>query len=285
MRKPLTYLLLAMVSIMHTSCADHDDPKLTPIDTTQIEINADVKVSPASTWLAESEELTISLSNIDMSAPKGVVLKSIALVANNGQSRYTIDDKPFSGQPLVFKVPLNGMTGRLNFSLRGNVIKKDCRDAEVIVADNIQQIVFSQTPVFECQGWLYVSVKGRSTTGEEYSHSFTVRSTDNLTIAVPQSELYWTPASGTASTLEISLGSGATTWSPNTTFESAIAKTAIGNSSADPTTFKTTLSNTPGALKDMKLQLYVRATYFGTWENITIDPYNLTSVFGITETE
>ncbi len=231
--------------------------------------------------------LYLNVSDVKMKAPDGVVLKSISLVANNGSSRYVIDEKPFSGNPMEFKVPLRSMQGRVYFSLRGNLIKKDSRDAEVIITDNIQKIVFSETPEFECQGWLYVSVKSKSTSGEEYSHSFEVKSADAdyFAIAVPQSELYWTPISGTASTLEISLGSGATAWSPNTTFDCKITDTAIGNSSGDPSTLKITIPNSPGSLNSQKLQLYVRTSYFGTWEDVTIEPYNLTTVYTIIETE
>lgn len=214
-----------------------------------------------------------------------MVLRSISLIANNGSARYEIDDKPFSGEPLEFKVPLSGVRGRVNFSLRGNLIKKDSRDAEVIIEDNIQRIVFSETPEFECEGWLYVSVKSKSTSGEEYSHSFETVSTDHFTIPVPRSELYWEPSSGTASTLEVTIGSGANAWSPNTTFDCKITNTAIGTSSADGPTMKLTIPNTPGSLTAQKLQLYVRTTYFGTWENVTIAPYNLTNVFGIVEAE
>lgn len=279
--------LPAIISAVFQSCADHDDPELAPIDTTQVEVSARVTDSPDSRWLNVTEEMTVNVSDVKMKAPDGVVLKSISLVANNGSSRYVIDEKPFSGNPMEFKVPLRSMQGRVYFSLRGNLIKKDSRDAEVIITDNIQKIVFSETPEFECQGWLYVSVKSKSTSGEEYSHSFEVKSADAdyFAIAVPQSELYWTPTSGTASTLEISLGSGATAWSPNTTFDCKITDTAIGNSSGDPSTLKITIPNSPGSLNSQKLQLYVRTSYFGTWEDVTIEPYNLTTVYTIIETE
>ncbi|MDE5995170.1 MAG: hypothetical protein K2G60_06625 [Oscillospiraceae bacterium] len=286
MKKALFSLLIAILCalILH-SCADHDDPQLAPIDTTQVRINASVKDTPNSRWLTETEEMTISVSNVEMSAPKGVVLRSISLIAQSGSIKYLVDEKPFSGEPLEFKIPLNGMKGRINFSLRGNLIKQNSRDAEVIIKDNIQRIVFSETPEFKCEGWLYVSVKSKSTTGEEHNSSFEVRSSDPFTIPVPASKLYWEPSSGTASTIEVTLGSGATAWSPNTSFECAISKTAIGHSSGDPATLKMTIPNTPGALNSQNLQLYVLTTYFGTWEDVTIDNSNLTNVFGITETE
>lgn len=285
MKSILFYALLATVSMMLPSCLDHDDPKLSPIDTTQVKITATVKDYPDTRWLNVAEELIVNVSDIEMTAPKGVVLRSVSIVANNGTGIYTVDDKPYSGEPLEFKVPLRMLKGRVNFSLRGNLIKKDSRDAEIIIADNIQKLIFSEEPKFECEGWLYVSVKGKSTTGEEYSHSFEVKSDENLTIPIAQSELYWTPSSGTASTIEVALGGGADAWSPNTTFDCNILKTAIGNSSGDEPTLRMTIPNTPGALNSEKLQLYVLTSYFGTWEDISIEPYNLTNVFDIVETE
>ena len=97
-----------MVAGVFASCADHDDPQLAPIDTTQVKITATVKDEPNSSWMSVSEEMTISVSDIEMTAPKGVVLRTVSLVANNGLSTYLIDDKPFSGQPMEFKVPLVG---------------------------------------------------------------------------------------------------------------------------------------------------------------------------------
>lgn len=285
MKKILIFTLLSAICIIIPSCADHDDPKLAPIDTTQVKITASVKDSPDPIWFTTSEEMTILVSDIEMTAPKGVVLRSISLVANSGTSRGTIDEKPYSGEPLEFKVPLRGLQGRINFTLQGNLIKKNCRDAEIIIADNIQKIIFSEQPKFECEGWLYVSVKSTSTTGEEYTKTFETKSTDHFTIPVPQSDLYWTPTSGTASTLEITLGSGATAWSPNTKFDCTITKTAVGHSSGGEPTLKLIIPNKPGSLNSEKLQVYVKTSYYGTWENVTIEPYNLTNVFDIVETE
>lgn len=285
MNRFFIYTLLAAVCLIIPSCADHDDPKLAPIDTTQIKITAAVKDTPQSTWSNTSEEMTILVSDVEMKAPKGIVLRSISLVANNGNSRGIIDEKPYSGEPIEFKVPLTGLQGRVNFTVLGNLIKKNSRDAEIIIADNIQKIIFSEEPKFNCEGWLYVSVKSKSTTGEEYFKTFEVKSDEHLNIPVPQSELYWTPTTGTATELELSLGGGATAWSPNTTFECKITKCAIGHSSGDEATMKVTIPNTPGSLAALRLQEYIRTTYFGTWENVTIDPYDLTNVFEITETE
>lgn len=285
MNKFLIFSLSVLISAVLLSCSDHDNPQLSPIDTTQVKITATVRNSPDSQWSTVTEQLTVTVSDVEMTAPKGVVLRSISLIATNGHSRYVVDDKPFSGEPLEFKVPLTSLQGRVNFSLRGNLIKKDSRDAEVIIKDNIQTIVFTESPEFECQGWLYVTVKSKSTSGEEYSHSFEAKSTDHFTLPVPQSELYWKPSSGTAPTLELTIGSGATAWSPNTTFDCKITKTAIGGSSGDDSTISMTIPNTPGSLTSRKLQLYVLTSYFGTWENVTIDPYNLTNIFGIVETE
>ncbi len=280
----LTALLLAIFSLA-TSCADHDDPQLSPIDTTRVKITATVKDIPNTSWLNITEELTISVSNIEMSAPKGVVLRSISLVANNGIGRYTVDDKPYSGEPLEFKVPLTMLKGRVSFSLRGNLIKKDSRDAEIIIADNIQKIVFSEEPEFKCEGWLYVSVTSKSTSGEIYENSFEVRSTDDLMIPIPQSKLYWTPQEGRASTLELALGAGGTAWSPNTTFDCKIINSTIGHSTGGDATLRLTIPNIPRSLGAEKLQEYIETSYSGTWENISIEPYNLTNVFSIVEVE
>lgn len=276
-------LLPALLCIIFSSCADHDDPELEPIDTTRVKISASVTEASNAWWMTVTEEMTIKVANVKMDAPKGVVLRSISLVANNGTMSFTVDDKPFSGETLEFKVPLRSLQGRINFSLRGNLIKKDSRDAEILIADNIQKIVFSEDPDFDCIGWLYVSVKSTSTTGEEYNHSFEVESKDHFSILVPQSELYWQPASGTATTLQLSLGSGATFWSPNTTFDCKIASTSIGHSSGDPATLQITIPNTPGALSAEKLQMYVMSKYYGTWEGVTIEPHNFLDVFGIGE--
>ncbi len=265
------------------SCSDHDDPQLAPIDTTQVKIKADVSQSPKVSWMTNSEELTIRVSDIEMTAPKGVVLRSISLLANTSLGRQTIDDKPYSGEPLEFKIPLVNLHGRVNFSLRGNLIKQNSRDAEIIIADNIQEIVFSEEPKLECEGWLKGTVRSTSTSGEEYEHSFEVKSDAQLDIKIPQSDLYWTPKEGTASTIEVTLESSASAWSSNTTFECGVTKTAIGYSSAAPATYTATLPNKPGALNAEKLQFYVHSTYFGTWENVTIDPYNLTTVYFIVE--
>lgn len=281
----LRITIIAFISLLAASCADHDDPKLAPIDTTKVKITANVTEAPSDTWMSISEEMTIRVSNIEMSAPKGVMLRSVSLIANSGNVRYNLNDKPFSGELLEFKVPLTNMRGRLNFTLIGNLVQKNSRDAEIIIADNIQKIVFSEQPKLECEGWLQVSVKSRSTTGEEYNQTFEARSNENIDIAIPRDKLYWVPSSGTASELEISLVSGAKAWSSNTTFDCKVTKSAIGHSSGGDSTLKLTIPNTPGSLNAQKLQLYILATYFGTWENVTIEPYNLTNVFSIIETD
>ncbi len=286
MKKALISFLIALLCVLVLqSCADHDDPQLAPIDTTLVKINATVREIPNAQWQAATEELTISVSNVEMSAPTGVVLRSISLLAQSANSTYIIDEKPFSGEPLEFKIPLNNFNGRINFSLRGNLIKQGSRDAEIIIRDNIQRIVFSENPEFECEGWLSISVKSKSTSGEEYNNSFEVRSSDHFTIPVPADQLYWTPESGTASTIELTIGSGATAWSPNTSFDCKIAFTAIGQTTGDPSTMKITIPNSPGSLSAQRLKLYVQTFYFGTWENVTIDDFKLLWVFGLVETK
>ncbi len=285
MNRILILSISAIIGLLLPSCADHDDPQLAPIDTSLVKISATVKDAPNTAWLTSSEEMTISVSNIAMTAPKGVVLRSVSLLVNTGTGRWVVDDKPFSGEPMEFKVPLLGMHGRMNFSLRGNIIKQDCRDAEVIIADNIQKIVFPESPELECSALLKISVKGKSTSGEEYTHSFEANSIDHFTIIVPRDELYWQPTTGTAPSLELTLEGSATAWSPNTTFESAISDIAIGQSSAGTNIYHTTIANTPGSLNALMLRQYVFASYFGTWENVTITPYKLTSIFSIVESK
>lgn len=264
-----------------TSCVDHDDPQLTPIDTTQVKISADVKVLPNNSWLNPTEEMTITVSNVEMNAPKGVVLRSLSLYKDG----YPIMTKPFSGETLEFKLPLSNIIGRLNISVIGNLIQKNCRDAEILIADNIQKIIFTQTPILECEGLLNVTVKSVSTSGEEYNKRFDVKSKDHFTIVIPQSELFWTPTEGTASTMEITFGGGATTWSPNSTLESKVTRINWGSKNPDDPVLKITIPNTPGALNQEKLQLYVTAQYYGVTENITVEPQNLISVFDIVESD
>lgn len=275
--------LIFLSSFFIVSCSDADEPQLDPIDTSLIKIDASIKCTPTSQWLVPTQQLSIKVSNIEMTAPQDVILQSISLIANDGTKTDIIDNKPFSGKDLEFRVSLNNLQGRVNFSLKGTLAKKGCRDAEILIADNIERIIFSEIPDFECQGRLIITVHSLSTTGEEYSNSFEVTSSDHFTIPVPQEKLYWQPTSGTAPSLDISLGSGATAWSPNTTFKPEITKTAIGTSTGDAPTAKFSIPNTPGSLEALKLQLYVITSFFGTWENVTIEPYSLTNIFAITE--
>lgn len=278
-----SFSLLLTFSLLFCGCSDSDEPQSEPIDTSLVKVRANVKGSPTSPWMVPSEQFSIKVTDIDMTAPEGVILQSISLIANYGSTTEVINTKPFSGEDLDFRVSMNNMKGRVNFSVQGKLVKKGCDDAEIIIADNIELIVFSEMPEFECQGRLMINVHSESTTGEEYDNFFEVVSSDHFTVAVPQSKLYWQPETGIASTLEINMGSGASAWSPNTTFTPEILKTAIGKSTGDESFFKFTIPNTPGSLEAMKLQLYVITSYFGTWENVTIEPYSLTNVFGITE--
>ncbi len=74
MNRSLLITLLIVIVTLIQSCADHDDPQLSPIDTSQVKINATVNDTPNTTWLNITEELTISVSNIELSASKGVFL-------------------------------------------------------------------------------------------------------------------------------------------------------------------------------------------------------------------
>lgn len=278
--KKLIIPFLFIASMFVTSCADHDDPELSPIDTTQVKIAATVHEYPTDSWLNPTEEMTISVSNVKMDAPKGVVLRSISL-CNNGRP---IMDKPYSGETLEFKIPMSGLiAGRLNFSIVGHLIQKNCRDAEILIADNIQRILFTQTPNMDCEGKVNIEVKSVSTSGEEYSHSFEVKSIDYFTIPVPQSELYWSPKDGTASTLELTLTGEGRAWSSNSTLDGTITNIYWGSRNPDGPVLKVTVPNTPGALNSEHLQLYVMAEYYGVNEGISVKPQKLLSVFSLVE--
>lgn len=276
----LTLAIMLIVCVIATSCADHDDPELSPIDTSNVKISAKIDASPTSTWLSSTEEMTIRVFDVVMSAPKGVVLRNIVL-CNNGQR---IIRKPYSGEALEFKVPLNYMNGRANFSVIGDLIQKNCRDAEILIADNIQRIVFTQIPKLDYKAHLNVTVKSVSTTGEEFYQWFDVESNETgVIIQIPEDKLYWTPTSGTASTIELVLGGGAETWSSNSTLESEITGISWNTyKPADPV-LKITIPNVPGSLDKLKLRMDVNARFFGSTENITIEPQNLSLSFFVQE--
>ncbi len=278
MKKIIQILLLGICCIA-TSCADHDDPELTPINTTDVKINADIDVVPSAKWLNPTEEVTIRVSNVNMVAPKGIVLRSISLY----ESGQKILDKPFSGENLEFRVPLTYMQGRVYFSIIGNLIQKNCRDAQILIEDNIQVIVFSQTPKLDCKAHINVSVKSVSTSGEEFSQRFDVESNEAGVVLIPQDKLYWTPTSGTASTIELTLGGGADTWSSNSTLQSEVTRISWGSKYPVEPVLNLSISNQPGSLDKEKLDMYVLATYYGTTENITIEPQRLTTLFEIRE--
>ena len=201
--------LLFLYSFLVASCSDREEPQLAPIDTSSVKIEATIKSTPTSQWLIPTEQLSIKVSDVEMTASQGIILQSISLIANDGTTSEVVDNKPFSGKDLEFRVSLKDLQGRINFSLKATLVKKDCLDAEVLIADNIERIIFSEMPEFECQGRLIVSVQSHSTTGEEYSNFFEVTSSDHFTIQVPREQLYWLPSAGTAPTIDITLGSGA----------------------------------------------------------------------------
>lgn len=277
------YLLpiIAAVSLTLTACGDHDNPELMPIDTTKVAITADVTVSPQTAWLNPTEEITVSVRNVTMDAPAGLVLRNIILSANDRE----ISSKPFDGKPLEFKVPLNQVgIGRINFAVRGELIRQGCRDAEILIADNIQRIVFSDTPAFECRGAVNITVTAQSTSGEEYARTFTVYSTDHFTIPVPQTELYWIPDNGTASTLSLKLSGGATAWSTNSTLVCTPSKIYWGGRFDDGEVTTIDISNTPGSLDKAAMTMYVNTVESGTFENVTVSPANMLYTFELRET-
>ncbi len=280
MNKLLQLFFLCFCCLV-TSCADHDSPELAPINTSDVKIKTSVEVIPSTKWLNPTEEITIRVSNVEMTAPKGVVLRSISLY-EKGQKLW---DKPFSGETLEFKVPLNYMSGRVNFSVIGNLIQKNHRDAEILIEDNIQRIVFQETPELECRASVNVSVKSESTTGEVFTQTFDAESNEAGVILIPDSKLYWTPTSGTASTIELTMVASGEAWSPNSTLESEVTRVSWGSEYPEGSVLKLTLPNAPGSLDKEKLAIYVLATYFGTTDNVTIEPQRLTTLFDLREAE
>ena len=282
MNKTVKFVLGAMCVAL-AGCADHDDPELNPIDTTAVRISSDVKVSPqvAWSWYDQSEKLTVSVDNVNMDAPKGVVLRSVDLLANGS----VIASKPFAGERLEFMLPLSDVsTGRLNLAVMGNLIQKNARDAQILIADNLEQIVFKEIPDFDCKVTLEVTVTGRSTTGEELNKTFEVESKDHFTVEVPASELYWTPTSGTASTLEVTMTASAEVWSTNSTLECGVTRIYWGGNSSTPV-YKFTINNSKGALAAKKCGIDVDTTRWGVWEGVNTGNTNLTYIFSVAETD
>ncbi len=277
--KKLSEILLLVLCVVATSCGDHDDPALSPIDSSDVKISAKVDATPTSSWLSSADEMTLRISDVRMSAPKGVVLRNINL-CYNGQRLLS---KPYSGEALEFKVPLIYMNGRVNFSVIGDLIQKDHRDAEILIEDNIQRIVFTQIPKLEYKAHVNVTVKSVSTTGEEYTQWFDVESEDGMLIPIPKDKLYWTPISGTASTIELTLGGGADTWSSNSTLESEVTGISWATYKPSEPVLKLTISNEAGSLDNLKLRMDVNARFFGTTDNVKIEPQNLSLSFFVRE--
>lgn len=272
---------MSVACVMLTACADHDDPELAPIDTTQVKITSDITVAPSAawSWYERSEELTVKVADVKMTAPKGVVLRSVDLMVNGGHYL----SKPYSGESLEFKVPLvNVAPGRLNMSVIGNLIQKDARDAEILIADNLQQTVFEVMPDFECKAAIDVTVTGRSTTGEELNRTFKVESNDR-TINVPQEDLYWTPSSGTAGTLDVTMTASAEAWSTNSTLEAVASRVYWSGDVSATKTYKLTLDNTPGSLAAKKCAIMVETTRYGVWEGVNTGETKLIYSFSVTE--
>lgn len=268
--------------ILATACKDHDDPELWPIDTSEVKITADISVTPSVSWMTPSEELTVRVANVEMTAPKGTVIRNINIMVND----WRVQQKPFSGETLEFKLPLNQVRpGRLNIAVYAELIRKDCRDAEIIIADNLQRIVFSEIPEFDCESTADITVTSKSTSGEEYNHSFQAKSSDHFTITVPKSEIYWTPKEGTASTLDLTLTASAESFSTNSTLESYVERAYWGAEYGASPTIKISIPNRPGALNDKKLMMIVNTTRSGTWENVSISNNKMTYTFDVIETE
>lgn len=275
----LTVAVMLILCVITTSCADHDDPELSPIDTSNIKISATVDAYPTSSWVSSSEEMTIRVLDVKMTAPKGIVLRNIIL-CNNGQR---VISKLYSGEALEFKVPLNYMNGRANFSVMGELIQKNCRDAEILIADNIQRIVFAKIPKLDFKALLNVTVKSVSSTGEEFNQRFEVESEDGLNILISKDKLYWVPTSGTASTIELALEGRCDTWSSNSTLESEVTGIWWNTYTPAAPVLKISIPNVPGSFDNLKLRMDASARFFGTTENITIEPEKLSLSFFVRE--
>lgn len=279
MKNNLIYLLLCLLAVSVTSCADHDSPELAPIDTSNVRITAKVNVTPTIEWLNPSEEITVTVSDVSMTAPKGVVLRNINLMIDG----HLAIQKPYSGETLEFKVPLNYVqTGRINIALWGDLIQKNYRDAQIIIADNIQYVVFSETPEFECMAKVDVTVKSTLSTGEKYSSSFQVTSDAGHNLPIPASELY-IPGEPSA-TLEVTMAASAESFSTNTTLKSQISRIYWSGNNGTGTAVTFTMPNTPGYLNtwemgSRQIMLIVDTTMSGTWENVTVKPSSMKYVF------
>ncbi len=279
MKKLLTLILFPLMLV---SCLDHDNPELGAINTEAVKIDATISVTPANTWIERSQELVVRVSDLNMKAPKGVILRNIRLMVDDRQ----LLTKPYSGEELEFRVPLNYITpGRLNFAVWGDLVQKDHRDASIIIADNISRILFDEIPELECEATVAVTVHGTSTNGEVYDRSFTVKSDDGHDLPVPASELYWRPSLGTASYLDVTLAASAKTSSPNSSLSSIAQRVYWGASHGTEPTIKLHIENKPGALAAEKLVLLVSGVWYGKWENISIEDAKMNFPFILKEVE
>ncbi len=278
MKKSLLLLLLTVVALSFTSCGDHDNPELAPIDTSKVKITANVDVSPSVNWLNPTEEITVTVTDVEISAPKGVVLRNINLMIDGG----LMLQKPYSGEALEFKLPLRNVPlGRINIAVWGDLIQKNCRDAQIIIADNIQHVIFSETPEFKCEAAVDVTVAATLPSGEAYTHTFHAES-DGETLKIPADELYL-PADQ-ASTLDVTMSATARAYSTNSTLKADISRLYWSGTEGSTTTIKFSMPNTRGYLNtwDMgsrQIMLVVRATLSGTWENVTVAPSDATYFF------
>ncbi|MDE6485811.1 MAG: hypothetical protein K2L14_10520 [Duncaniella sp.] len=272
MMKNFLHAIFCLIALTVNSCADHDNPELAPIDTSKVKITADVEVTPSKAWLNPTEEITVKVSDVEMTAPKGVVLRNINLMVDGR----TAIQKPYSGETLEFKVPLNYVqTGRINIALWGDLVQQNYRDAQIIIADNIQHVVFSETPEFKCDVIVDVTVRCKLSSGETIDRSFQVKSDGGEYIMIPASELYF--AGDASATLEVTMAAIAEVYSTNSTLKADVARLYWSGGNGSGSTIRFTMPNTPGYLNtwDMgsrQIMLIVNAEMYGTWENVTVTP-------------
>lgn len=284
------FLLSFLVSagLFFTGCdSDNDAPELPQepeisqeeIDASKIVISAKIStgIKSGNLWCNPDDEIMLKVADIDFKAPEGVILQSITLLANGD----SIANKPYSGKPLEFYVYTKNLEpGNINFSIIGNLIKKDARDAQIIIKDNISKIIFSEVPEFERENTVDVTVKSISSSGEEYNNSFQA-SAYGFDLFIPSSEIYWTPKEGDAKTVQLTLTANFRVSSTNSTLNAKPQSIYWNGESSS--TINIEIPNTPGSLKKEKLSATLEYTIWGKWENVNIGNVNFIAGFAVSE--
>lgn len=250
------------------SCEDHDSPELSPIDTTEIGITASITLNPSHLWYTTRDEYGIKVGNIDMTAPQGTVIRTVSLLID-GQ---TVMEKPWSGDMLEFQLPLSSQwKGKHKAAIWCKLIRKNARDADYIIKDNMDLTVFDEIPQFNKDVAVRFTVSGKSATGETYSQEILVPSDHHGQVEIPSSDLYPDNVSSLQVTMEIANVSVAAIHSDQ-------LQTTINNSywnTSDKNTITLKIPNEAGALenalKEKHLFPIIDARIHGTHEGIAVD--------------